>query len=58
MDLKVILNATPEEIEKRILKHVNQRRLHDNLCNSVRREDLHCNALRRSERYPLHVENM
>ena len=39
-DLKVFLDATPEEIGKSTLKHVNQRRLRDNLCISVRREDL------------------
>ena len=58
MDLKVILDAIPELIEKLTIKHVNQRRLRDNLCNSVRREDLQCNALRMTGRYPLRVENI
>ena len=39
MDLKVILDAIPEHIEKLTIKQVNQRRLRDNLCILVRRED-------------------
>ena len=39
MDLKVILDATYERIEKRTIKHVNQRRLCDSLCNSVRQKN-------------------
>ena len=58
MDLKVILDATPEHMKERTLKHVNQRRLRDNLCNSVRWENSRCTALRTTEKYPLHVENM
>ena len=58
MDLWVILDVTPEEIGKRTIKHVNQRRLSDNLCNSVRRNDSRCIAPRMIEKYPLHVENM
>ena len=42
MDLKVILDVTPERMEELTLKHVNQRRLCDNLCNSVRRENSRC----------------
>ena len=58
MDLKVISDATPEHIEKLTIKHVNQRRLSDNLCISVRRNDSRCIAPRMIEKYPLHVENM
>ena len=54
MDLKVTLDATTEHMKERILKHVNQR-LCDNLCNSVRREDLQYNALKMIEKYPLRV---
>ena len=39
MDPKVISNATPEQMERLTIKPVNQRRLRDNLCISVRRED-------------------
>ena len=39
MDLKVIVDATHENIEKLTIKYVNQRRLRDNLCISVRRND-------------------
>ena len=58
MGLKVILDATPEHTEKLTIKHVNQRSLRGNLCISVRRKDLQCNALSMAKRYPLHVENM
>ena len=58
MDLKVILDATPEHIEKLTIKHVNQRRLRDNLWNSVRRKDLQGNALTVAKKYLLHAENM
>ena len=58
MDLKVILDATPEHMKKLAIKHVNQLRLRDNLCNSVRRNDSQCTALRMMEKYPLRVEDM
>ena len=58
MDLKVILDATTEHIGKRTIKHVNQRRLCDNLCISVRRNDSRRIATRMIEKYPLHVENI
>ena len=58
MDLKVILDATPERIGKRTIKHVNQRRLSDNLCISVRRIDSRRIAPRMIEKYPLRVKNM
>ena len=58
MDLKVILDAIPEHMKEITIKHVNQRRLRDNLCISVRRNDSQCIALRTREKYPLHVENM
>ena len=58
MDLKVILDATPEHIEKLTIKHVNQRRLRDNLRISVSRKDLQPNALSMAKKYPLRVENM
>ena len=58
MDLKVFLDVTPEHIQKLTIKHVNQRRLRDNLCISVRREDSQCNALRMTEKNPLRVESM
>ena len=53
MDLNVILYVTPEWI-----RQVNQRRLRDNLCISVKREDSQCNALRMTEKNPLRVESM
>ena len=46
MDLKVILDAIPEHIEKLTIKHENQRRLRDNLRISVRRENSRCTMLR------------
>ena len=52
MDLKVILDATPERMGELAIKHVNQRRLSDNLCNSVRRNDSRCIAPRVIEKYP------
>ena len=58
MNLKVTLDATPEHMEKLTIKHVNQRRLRDNLCISVKRENARCTALKRNEKYPLHVESM
>ena len=58
MDLKVILDATYEQKEKLTIKHVNQRRLCDNLCNSVRQKNSRCTVLRTIENYPLPVENM
>ena len=39
MDLKVILDATAEHMKELTIKHVNQRRLRDNLRISVRRND-------------------
>ena len=58
MDLKVILVETPEHIKELTIKHVIQRRLHDNLCILVRRNDWRCIALGTTEKYHLHVENM
>ena len=55
MDLKVILDATPERMEELTIKHVNRRRLRDNLCISVRWNDSRCIAPKRKEKYPLHV---
>ena len=53
MDLKVISNATPELMEKLTIKHVNQRRLCDNLCISVRRENPRQSALIGTRNVPL-----
>ena len=39
MDLKVILYAIPEHMEKLTIKHVNQRRSRDILCISVKKKD-------------------
>ena len=58
MDLKVILDATYEHIEKLTIKRVNQRRFCDNLCNSVRQKNSRCTVLRTIESYLLPVENM
>ena len=58
MDLKVFLEVIPEHMEKLTIKHVNQRRLRDILCISIRREDSRQTELLRMEKYPLHVENM
>ena len=58
MDLKVILDATPKRMEELTIKHVKLRRLRDNLCISVRRNDSRCIAPRTIEKYPLHGENM
>ena len=58
MDLKVILDATADHMKEPLIKHVHQRRLRDNLCISVRRNDSPCTALRTREKYPLHVESM
>ena len=58
MDLKVILDATPEHIGKRTIKHVNQRRLSNILCVSVRRNDSRRIAPRMIEKYPLRVDNI
>ena len=57
-DLKVISDATPEHIKKLTIKHVNQRRLRDTLCISVRREDPRQTTLRTGEKCPIHVETM
>ena len=46
MDLKVTLDATPEHMKELTIKYVNQRRLGDNLCISVRRNDSRRPALR------------
>ena len=53
MDLKVILDVTSERMEELTLKHVNQRRLCDNLCNSVRRENSRCIAPQKDGKVPL-----
>ena len=58
MDLKVILYAIPEHMEKLTIKHVNQRRSRDNLCISVKKEDSQWIALMSTETYPLRVKNM
>ena len=55
MDLKVIMDATHENIEKLTIKHVNQRRLRDNLCISVRWNDSRGIAPKMKEKYPLRV---
>ena len=39
MNLKVLLDAISEHIEKLTIKHVNQRHLRDKLCISVTQED-------------------
>ena len=53
MDLKVILDATHEHIEKLTIKHVNQRRLCDNLCISVRQDNLRGIAPQKDGKVPL-----
>ena len=51
-------SCNPERMEELTLKLVNQRRLRDNLCNSVKRENSRCTVLRIGEKYPLLVESM
>ena len=58
MDLKVILDATPEHMKDLTIKPVIQRRLRDTLCISVIRNHWRCTALRTTEKYHLHVEIM
>ena len=58
MDLKVISDATPEHMKELTIKRVNQRRLCDNLCISVRRNNSRCIAPMMIEKDLLHVENM
>ena len=49
MDLKVKIDTIPKHIEKLTIKHVDQRRLRDNLCISVKRENARCTALLSTE---------
>ena len=58
MDLKVILEATPEHMKELTIKHVNQRRLRDNVCNSVGRNDSRFTVLRMMEKYSYRTEDM
>ena len=58
MDLKAILDAIPEHIEKLTIKHVNQCRLRDNLCISVRRDNSLCTALNKRKVPFLHRKHV
>ena len=47
-----MLGATPEHMEELTIEHVNHRRLRDNLCISVRRDDSRCVTLGTTRNVP------